>query len=226
MTSWLDQVAAVIEAWYPGQEGGTALADILFGDVNPSGRLPVTFERRAEDNPGYDSYYPEPGTKRIVYKEGVFVGYRGYQRSGVKPLFPFGFGLSYTAFKYGNLAVSPIPPAAGGASSGPRYEVAFDVTNIGTRPGADVAQLYVAQTQVPVKAARATQLEGFAKVALRPGETRRLTVTLDSRALSDYDVKAKQWRVAPGSFEVLVGRSSEQIELRGPLTAGGPKAKK
>jgi beta-glucosidase len=225
-TSWLDRVAALIEAWYPGQEGGTALADILFGDVNPSGRLPVTFERRWEDNPAHDGYYPEPGTKRIVYKEGVFVGYRGYERNGVKPLFPFGYGLSYTAFKYGNLAVSPVPPAAGAAASGPRYEVAFDVTNIGTRPGADVAQVYVGQTQMPAKASRAKQLKGFAKVALRPGETRRVTVALDSRALSDYDVKLKQWRVAPGAFEVLVGRSSEQIELRGPLTPGGPKAKR
>src|SRR5262249_38426380 len=109
---WLDRVRALVQAWYPGQEGGTALAEILFGDVNPSGRLPVTFERRAEDNPAYDNYYPEPGTNRINYNEGVFVGYRGYERKAIKPLFPFGFGLSYTSFAYNNLTIKA---ATGGA---------------------------------------------------------------------------------------------------------------
>ena len=108
MNPWLDRVPALVQAWYPGQEGGTALAEILFGDVNPSGRLPVTFERRWEDNPVHDSYYPEAGTKRVVYKEGVFVGYRGYEHNGTKPLFPFGFGLSYTTFKYSNLSIKPL----------------------------------------------------------------------------------------------------------------------
>jgi beta-glucosidase len=217
MNAWLNRVPALVQAWYPGQEGGTALAEILFGDINPSGRLPVTFERRWEDNPVHDSYYPEPGTNRVVYKEGVFVGYRGYERSGTKPLFPFGFGLSYTTFSYTNLSIKPLS----NNESGPRYEVSFDVKNTGTREGADVAQVYVGdkQTRVPRPA---KELKGFVKVNLRPGETRRVSVVLDGRALSYYEVKSKQWRAEPGDFNVFVGRSSEQIELRGKLTLATP----
>jgi len=214
MKSWIDRVPVLLEAWYPGQQGGTALAEVLFGDVNPSGHLPVTFERRWEDNPVHDSYYPDTNSKRVVYKEGLFVGYRGYEHAGTKPLFPFGFGLSYTSFKYGNLSIKSLST---GNTSGPRYEISFDVKNTGTREGADVAQLYVGdkQTKVPrpVK-----ELKGFVKVSLRPGESKRIAVTLDSRSLSYYDVNAKQWRAEAGDFDVLVGRSSEQIELRGKLT--------
>jgi beta-glucosidase len=218
MNSWLDRVPALVQAWYPGQEGGTALAEILFGDANPSGRLPVTFERRWEDNPVHDNYYPEAGTKRVVYKEGIFVGYRGYEHNGTKPLFPFGFGLSYTTFKYSNLSIKPFTGAVSNSdASGPRYEVSFDVKNTGTREGAEVAQVYVGdiQTKVPRPA---KELKGFAKVSLRPGETKKVSVILDSRSLSYYDVNAKQWRAEPGDFNVLVGRSSEQIELHGKLT--------
>lgn len=220
MNAWLDRVRALIQAWYPGQEGGTALAEILFGDVNPSGRLPVTFERRWEDNPVHDSYYPEAGTKRVVYKEGLFVGYRGYEHYGTKPLFPFGFGLSFTSFTYSNLSIKPMS----NSESGLRYEVSFEVKNTGTREGADVAQIYVGDTHAKVPRP-AKELKGFSKVNLRPGETKKVSVILDSRALSYYDVHAKQWRAEPGDFIVLVGRSSEQIELRGKLTfptsAGG-----
>jgi beta-glucosidase len=211
MTPWLQRIPALLQAWYPGQEGGTALAEILFGDVNPSGRLPATFERRWEDNPVHDSYYPEPGTKRVVYKEGVFVGYRGYGRAGTKPLFPFGYGLSYTTFKYGNLALKPLAER--------RYEVSFDVTNTGSRAGAEVAQVYVGRTGA--NPARPSQeLKGFAKVTLSAGQTIRLAVTLDDRAFSSYDVAAKKWSVEPGDYQVLVGHSSEQIELKGRLSPG------
>jgi beta-glucosidase len=214
MNTWLDRIPALIEMWYPGQEGGRALAEVLFGDVNPSGRLPVTFERRWEDNPVHDSYYPAAETNRVVYKEGVFVGYRGYEKNGTKPLFPFGFGLSYTTFKYSNLDLRRI---ANGDSTNPRFEVSFDVKNTGSNEGADVAEVYVADTHAkvprPVK-----ELKGFTKVNLRAGETRRVTVPLDGRALTYYDANGKQWRAEAGDFEVLVGRSSEQIELRGKLT--------
>jgi beta-glucosidase len=214
MREWIDGVPALVEAWYPGQEGGSALAGILLGDVNPSGRLPVTFERRWEDNPVHDSYYPEPGTNRIVYKEGIFVGYRGYEHTGTKPLFPFGYGLSYTSFKYSNLVVKPMP---GSASSGVHYEVSFDVKNTGGRPGAEVAQLYVGEPGAKV-ARPAKELKGFAKMNLRPGETRRVTLPLDDRSFSYYDPTAKRWRAEPDTYDVLVGRSSEQIELRGKVT--------
>jgi beta-glucosidase len=209
-TAWLSSVPAFVEAWYPGQEGGEALAKVLFGEVNPSGRLPITFERRWEDNPAHDSYYPEAGTKRVVYKEGVFVGYRGYERNGTKPLFPFGHGLSYTTFRYSNLQVSRTPgePVI--------WKVSFDLTNTGAREGAEVAQVYVGDPQAKVPRP-AKELKGFSKISLRPGETRRVTVPLDSRALSYYDVNGKQWVAEPGDFDVLVGRSSAQIELRGKL---------
>jgi beta-glucosidase len=223
MSAWVDRVPALLEAWYPGQQGGTAVAEVLFGDVNPSGRLPVTFERRWEDNAVHDSYYPEAGTKRVVYKEGVFVGYRGYEKAGTKPLFPFGSGLSYTTFKYSNLSIKPLAGAAPNSDSpGRRYEVSFEITNTGTRDGADVAQVYVGdqQTKVPrpVK-----ELKGFLKVSLRPEETKKVSVILDNRALSYYDVNSKQWRAEPGVFDVLVGRSSAQIELRGNLTLAAAK---
>ncbi len=224
MNAWLERVPALLEAWYPGQEGGTALAEILFGDANPSGRLPVTFERRWEDNPVHDSYYPEAGTKRIVYREGVFVGYRGYEHRGTKPLFPFGYGLSYTTFKYSNLAIKPVADTAtGGTSSGSHYEISFDVTNIGSRAGADVAQVYVGDRHARVPRP-AKELKSFARMNLRPGEAKRATVALDDRALSYYDVNTKQWRAEPGSFDVLVGHSAEQIELKGNLTLAGSAA--
>jgi beta-glucosidase len=213
--AWLDLVPATLEAWYPGQEGGTALAEILFGDVDPSARLPVTFERRWEDNPVHDSYYPQPGTNRIVYKEGLFVGYRGYEHNGTKPLFPFGYGLSYTTFKYSNLEIKP------GRASG-NYQVALDVTNTGQREGAEVVQVYVSDTHAKVPRP-AKELKGFSRIALHPGDTKRVTVPLDSRAFSYYDADAKQWRIDPDSFDVLVGHSSEQIELRGNITLGAGK---
>jgi beta-glucosidase len=217
MNAWLNDVPALIESWYPGQEGGTALAEILFGDVNPSGRLPVTFERRWEDNPARDSYYEEAGTNRIVYKEGVFVGYRGYERSGTRPLFPFGYGLSYTTFAYSNLSIKPVSVrATDGGSAAPLYEVSFNIRNTGSRAGAEVAQVYVGDTHSPVPRPL-KELKGFSKVTLRPGETKRVAVMLDGRALSYYDTSAKGWRAGAGEFEVLVGSSSEQINLRGRL---------
>ena len=210
MTRWLDRVPALIHAWYPGQEGGSVLAKILFGDVSPSGRLPATLERRWEDNPVHDSYYPQ-SDKQLKYSEGVFVGYRGYERSGVKPLFPFGFGLSYTTFRYSNLAITP----ASMSGDGP-VEVSFEVTNTGGREGADVAQVYVGDTHSHVPRPM-KELKGFARVELKPGQTRRVTVKLDRRSLSYYDVPRRQWTAEPGSFDVLVGRSVDDIVLRGTL---------
>jgi beta-glucosidase len=209
MNSWLDRVPALIEAWYPGQEGGTALAEIIFGDTNPSGRLPVTFEQRWEDSPVRDSYYPEPGTRRVVYKEGVFLGYRGYERNKTKPLFPFGYGLSYTGFKYGNLGIKEVSPGA-------KYEISFDLINTGSRAGSEVSQVYVGDSHSKVPRP-AKELKGLAKTELRPGETERVTVTLDGRAFSYYDAEARQWRAEPGKFSIFVGHSSGQIDLQGDI---------
>jgi beta-glucosidase len=217
MQPWLDHVPAAFQVWYPGQEGGTALAELLFGEVNPSGRLPVSFERRWDDNPTHDSYYPPAGTKRVVYQEGLFVGYRGFDRNGTKPLFPFGYGLSYTTFAYRKLSISG--PSRNKPSSW-QVQVQFDLTNTGKREGAEVAQVYVGSKNSPVPRP-AKELKGFEKVNLRPGETRRVTVTLDRRAFSFYDVATKQWRADAGEYEIFVGRSEGAIELQGKVTLSG-----
>jgi len=209
MSSWIDRVPALLQAWYPGQEGGRALAEILFGEVNPSGRLPVTFEKRWEDNPSHDHYYPTAGTNRIEYQEGIFVGYRGYEKNNVKPLFPFGFGLSYTTFKFGDLKVTP-------AATMPGATVSFSITNTGSRAGAAVGEVYVAARH-PSVPRPPKELKGFVKVSLSPGETKAVQVPLNARAFCLYDEKAKQWRADEGSYQVLVGSSSEKIELSGEL---------
>jgi beta-glucosidase len=209
--NWLDHVSAYIEMWYPGEQGGTALAEILFGVVNPSGHLPATFERRREDNPTFATYYPEADTKRVTYKEGVFVGYRGYEHNGVKPLFPFGYGLSYTTFKYANLSVAPVTGSADAL-----YTVSFDLSNTGDRAGAEVAQVYVADDHSKI-ARPAKELKGFAKVTLQPGETKHVSVNLDARSFAYFDAAAKQWHIMPGTFGILVGGSSQDIALKGSV---------
>ncbi|HYH00851.1 MAG TPA: glycoside hydrolase family 3 C-terminal domain-containing protein [Terriglobales bacterium] len=225
MNGWSEQTPALLHAWYPGQEGGRALAEILFGAVNPSGKLPVSFERRWEDNPTHNSYYDpnlpagqggdgprDTGEARghVAYKEGVFLGYRYFDRSETKPMFPFGYGLSYTTFKYSNLKVTP------GTTNNGTVTVSFDVTNSGKREGAEVAQVYVndkhAKIDRPVK-----ELKGFAKVSLKPGETRKVSVTLDRRSFSYYDVTKKDWTADAGEFGVLVGSSSADIRLEGKI---------
>ncbi len=203
MTGWIDQAPGLIQAWYPGQDGGTGLAKIVFGEVNPSGHLPVTFEKRWEDNPVHDSYYLQPGTNKVVYKEGVFVGYRGYEKNGMKPQFPFGYGLSYTTFKYSNLQVTPA-------------SVSFDVTNMGQREGTTVAQVYIGEQHASVPRP-AKELKGFAKVNLKPGETQHVMVPLDDRSFSYYDVGTKSWKAGKGTYEVMVGSSVEDVELKTDL---------
>lgn len=205
-TQWIDRVPALIEGWYGGQEGGRAMAEILFGEVNPSGHLPATFERRAEDNPSFKNYYPEPGTQRVVYKEGIFVGYRGYEQNGVAPLFPFGFGLSYTTFSFSHLKLTH-------GSGEAVVNAEFDVTNTGKRAGATVAQVYVTDTHAPVPTPK-HELKGFERVELNPGQTRHVTVPLDGRAFAYYDVAKSAWTVAPGSFTISVGDSVADLPLK------------
>jgi beta-glucosidase len=208
MTQWIDSVPAALHAWYPGQEGGTALAQILFGDYSPSGKLPASFERSPQDNPTFRSYYPAKGEKRVQYSEGVFLGYRHFDRSETKPLFAFGYGLSYTTFGYGKLEVTPRT----GNLSEP-VSVSFDVKNTGSRAAAEVAEVYVSDSHAsvprPVK-----ELKAFAKINLNPGETKHVTLTLDRRAFSFYDVNKKDWSAEPGDFTILVGSSSDSIQLR------------
>jgi beta-glucosidase len=211
MSSWIDHVPALLEAWYPGQEGGDALAQILFGDFDPSGRLPISIERRWEDNAAHDSYYPNPGSKKVEYKEGLFIGYRHFDKNkdSVKPLFPFGYGLSYTRFSYSNLKLS--------AASADEVSVAFDVTNTGARAGVDTAEVFVGDRHAPVPRP-VKELKGFAKVNLNPGETKHVTIKLDRRAFSYYDVAKKSWAVAPGDFDIFVARSAADIQLPGKIS--------
>ena len=215
MERWLDHVPALFEAWYPGQDGGTALAQLVFGEFVPSGKLPVSFERRWEDNAVHDTYYPKGAEKKVVYAEGLFLGYRHFDKAEVKPEFPFGFGLSYTTFAYKNLSVSS-------ARSGDQLvTVSFDVTNTGHRAAAEVAEVYVGEPHAtvprPVK-----ELKGFTKVQLNAGETRRVSVTLDRRAFAYYNVKNHDWTVDAGEFNVYVGSSSARIELTAKITRPAP----
>ena len=207
-SAWLERIPAYLETWYGGEQGGTALGEILFGAVNPSGHLPATFERRLEDNPTFSNYYPEGDSNRVVYKEGVFVGYRGYEKNGVKPLFPFGFGLSYTTFKYSNLKT-----ASGKDVLGMHVFVSFDVTNTGQRAGATVAQVYVAEGEHASVPRPLKELKGFERVMLQPGETKHVMIPLDGRAFAFYDVASKHWKVDSSEFGILVGDSSAETPL-------------
>jgi beta-glucosidase len=213
MNSWIEDVPALIEAWYPGEQGGNALAEILFGDVNPSGKLPVTFERNAKDNPTFNNYYPAKDTNRVVYDEGVFVGYRGYEHNKVIPRFPFGFGLSYTSFSYSGLKIQSVNKGI--------YKVTFSVKNTGKVQGAEVAEIYVGEAS-PKLPRPEKELKGFSKVDLRPGESKTVSVLLNSRAFAFYDAAAKKWTITPGLFNIMVGRSSQQIDLRGMLKIDSP----
>ncbi len=207
MSRWLDKVPALLHAWYPGQEGGTALAQLLFGDFSPSGKLPVSFESRWEDNATFGSYYPQKGDKRIDYQEGVFLGYRHFDRSRTKPLFPFGYGLSYTTFEYSELGMETLPTGDDSV-----VKVTFKVKNNGPREGAEVAELYVGDAHASVPRP-AKELKGFAKVQLRPGETKQVVLALNRRAFSFFDVKKHDWSFEPGEFAILIGSSSANIKL-------------
>ncbi len=205
LTPWLSKVAAVIEAWYPGERGGQALADILTGKADPSGRLPITF-------PASEAQLPRPqipglglpagSSVEVDYDiEGSDVGYRWFARTAAKPLFPFGYGLSYTRFAFSRLEVT----------GGRTLEVAFDLQNVGDRPGAEAAQVYLTS-----KAGQKTlRLIGFSKVALQPGETRRVTIQADPRVLADFDPAAHGWRIDKGAYEVVVGRFAGDEALLG-----------
>jgi beta-glucosidase len=205
---WLDKVAAVVEAYYPGQEAGNAVTNVLLGKVNPSGKLTVTFPKRLEDTPAFNNY---PGDRNVIYGEGIFVGYRHYDKRDIGPLFPFGHGLSYTTFDYGSLDV----PAQ--AKIGNPVIVSATVKNTGKLAGKEVVQLYVGEKK-PFQARPPKELKGFAKVSLQPGESETVTFTLDRRAFASYDAIRKDWIVQPGEFDILLGSSSRDIRATATVT--------
>ena len=205
VASWKDKVQGIFATWYPGEEGGTAFAKLLFGEENPSGHLPISWEKKVSDNPSYANYYPDPGTNKIVYREGIFMGYRGYEHTHTQPLFPFGFGLSYTNFSFANLSAAP-------AGEG-RFNVSFDVTNTGDRAGATVAQVYVGQVTPHVERPE-KELKGYERVVLQPKETKHVTVSLDPRSFAYFDVKSGSWHADADTYNVMLGDSSEHMQQR------------
>jgi beta-glucosidase len=229
MHNWVDAVPAILHTWYPGQEGGAALAQLLFGEHNPSGKLPITIDRTWESSPVHNSYYAQErknsasaegsfpydmaGQSRIAkietgvaYTEGLLSGYRYYSGAATKPLFPFGFGLSYTTFRFSNLHI--------GQFGDEGVDVTADVTNSGRRQGEEVVQLYLGlpSSYVPMPA---RELKSFQKIALAPGETSQVKLHLNRRALSYYDVTTKSWKLDSGEVKVFVGDSAEDTPLSG-----------
>jgi beta-glucosidase len=207
MTKWIAQVPALVDMWYGGEEGGHAIADVLFGDANPSGKLPVSFVKEWKDSPVYGHY---PGENlQVEYAEGIYVGYRYFDTKKVEPLFPFGYGLSYSKFDYSDLKVTPAR-----VSSGQKVVVSVKVRNSGARAGAEVVQLYVHDGHASVDRP-AQELKAFRRIQLAPGETKAIQFTLDRSALSFYSPTKKDWVAEPGQFDVLVGSSSRDIRVKG-----------
>ena len=236
---WINQIGALLHACYPGQNGGQALAEILFGTVNPSGKLPFTWEKLITDNPAVATFpmplnQKPPNPTTIKYSEGIFVGYRGYEINGKIPQFPFGFGLSYTTFAYSDLAIEPAKKEDDREKSGDREEqgltkaefkkhdgddhglvrASFTVTNSGKCAGAEIAELYVGEKNPPVLRP-IKELKGFKKVFLRPGQSKRVTLELDQRSFAFFDTGRHLWVAKPDIYNILVGASSQDIRLNG-----------
>jgi beta-glucosidase len=207
MNGWIDKVKGVIEAWFGGQEMSYAISDVLSGTFNPSGKLPLTFPKRWEDCSAYKTYGVKSGISE--YSDGIYVGYRHFDKNNIEPLFPFGFGLSYTTFQFGNLQLSKIDKET--------VKVTFELKNTGQVSGAEVAQLYVSDLKTsidrPIK-----ELKGFKKVHLKSGESTKVEIILDKNSFSFWDPSSKQWKLEPGDFEISIGSSIKDIKLKGMIT--------
>lgn len=203
MNQWIDNVPAIVEAWYPGMQGGRAIADVLFGEVNPSGKLPITFPKFLSDSPAHQSSRTYPGENgKVYYNEGIFVGYRYFDKEKIEPLFPFGYGLSYTNFRFDHLQINKEK-----MTEKQSIEVLMDVTNIGEKPGGEVVQLYIkddaSTIERPLK-----ELRGFEKIFLEPNESKTVKFNIMNNDLAFYDVNEQSWVTEEGTFTVLVGNSS------------------
>lgn len=223
MQPWAKKVGATLQAWFPGQQGGQALAEILYGKVNPSGKLPITIDKKIEDNASYASY-PDPSQYRgdnalteMTYDEGLYLGYRAYDKKNTKPLYPFGFGLSYTTYSYSDMKLS-----SNVLTPGATVNVKFTVTNTGDKAGFEVAQLYV-QPVKPAVDRPEKELKGFTKVYLKPGESKTVSIPLDSRSLAYYVESTDSWNVDAGRFKIRVGTHSGDLALSQTLTTLYPE---
>jgi beta-glucosidase len=207
MTAWEAEAKAIVQAWYPGMEGGNALADILFGNVNPSGKLPMTFPQKLEDSPTQVlAKFPDENLL-IDHKEDIYVGYRYYDTYDVVPAFAFGHGLSYTTFEYKDLSVE---------QTGDMVSVKLKVTNTGPVAGAEVVQVYIKDEEAALERPE-KELKAFQKVMIEPGTTATVTLELGKEAFSYYDDTRQEWVLEPGKFEILVGSSSRDIRLNGEV---------
>jgi len=233
LTPWRESVNALLETWYPGEDGGTAIAHVLFGDADPGGRLPATFPKSEADLPtaagGMAAY---PGTVNPeencelhssvpcpyyeeYYSEGVLMGYRWYDNQRIEPAYPFGFGLSYTSFRFSGLSIAP------GTGPEPSATVSVTVTNTGARSGSALPELYLSLPSLPGVPQPPRQLKGFAKVQLAPGQSRRVSMPLNGRSFSYWSDAANGWRIAPGCDRISVGSSSRALPLSGKIAVAG-----
>ncbi len=208
MEDWIDKVPVLVEAWYPGMEGGYAIANIIFGDVNPSGKLPVSFPKRLTDSPAHKSSKTYPGNDKVHYDEGIFVGYRYFDKYNIEPLFPFGYGLSYTEFIYENLKIDKFKFA-----EGEKINISIDIINSGGCFGAEIVQLYIqdieSSVERPIK-----ELKGFKKVNLKPNEKSTLKFELSEENFAFFDESTNSWKIEKGLFNILIGSSSRDIRLK------------
>lgn len=207
MNDWINQTPALLEVWYSGQEGGNAIVDVLFGQINPSGKLPMTFPKKWEDFPSYGNYPGEDGV--VYYREGIFVGYRHFDKEDIEPLFPFGHGLSYTKFSYSDIKITPRK-----VSKEKNVEVSFNLKNSGLREGAEIVQLYLQDIESSVERP-SKELKGFQKVYLKPGEEKRISLTIKSSDMKFFDICRKSWMAEAGKFKAMLGSSSRDIRIEG-----------
>ena len=207
MDNWLNNAKAIVEAWYPGMMGGKAIVNILFGDINPSGKLPLTFPRKLSDSPAHKSNRTFPGNKEVFYDEGIFLGYRFYDHEKIEPLFPFGYGLSYTSFEYSDLALNDNQFTGNEKITGE-----LRLKNIGDLTGKEVIQIYVQDLESSIIRPQ-KELKGFTKELLNPGESKTIHFELDVEDLKFYDEEIHDWKVESGNFKILVGSSAKDIHL-------------
>lgn len=214
MEDWLENVPAVLEAWYPGMEGGRAIANVLFGDVNPSGKLPMTFPKKIEDCPSHKSESTFPGVDhKVYYEEGIYVGYKHYEKENIEPLFPFGFGLSYTDFKFEEVQTTKNKLNA-------MYEILeikVKITNVGNKAGSEVIQVYSEDVKSSVDRPK-RELISFKKVFLEPNETKTIPIEIKGKDLAFYDVSSKDWKLEKGDFILHIGNSSIDFHLEEKIT--------
>jgi len=208
MSDWIDSVPVIVEAWYPGSESGRAIANVLFGDVNPSGKLPITFPKKLSDSPAHKSEKTFPGADDVFYEEGIFVGYRHFDEAKIEPLFPFGLGLSYTEFDYSNGKSNKEA-----MSAKDKVTLSIDIKNTGDREGSEVVQLYVSDDKSSVKRPE-KELKNFEKIHLKPGEKQTVKFVLTVKDFEFYDVNSHSWLHEKGTFTIMIGSSSRDINYK------------